>query len=81
MVYINGAPLDEPYLADDPDYIVASYTIPENHYFVLGDNRNGSYDSHYGWTVDREAIIGKAWLNIWPLDSWGLAPNYDFADN
>jgi signal peptidase I len=80
-VYINGVPLDEPYLVDDPDYSLASYIIPEDHYFVLGDNRNGSYDSHYGWTVDREVIIGKAWLNIWPMDRWGLAPNYAFADN
>jgi signal peptidase I len=79
-VYINGVRLDEPYLADYPDYIFAGYTVPENHYFVLGDNRNGSYDSHYGWTVDRDVIIGKAWLNIWPLDTWGLAPNYAFAD-
>ena len=80
-VYINGVPLEEPYLKDDPDYVFSGYTVPENHYFVLGDNRNGSYDSHYGWTVDRDVIIGKAWLSIWPLDSWGFAPNYAFADN
>jgi len=81
IVYINSVPLDEPYLADYPDYMLAGYTVPENHYFVLGDNRNGSYDSHYGWTVDRDVVIGKAWLNIWPLDTWGFSPNYAFADN
>jgi len=80
-VYINGGPLDEPYLRDTPLYMLAAYPVPENHYFVLGDNRNGSYDSHYGWTVDRDVIIGKAWLSIWPLDTLGFAPNYAFADN
>jgi signal peptidase I len=80
-VYINGSPLDEPYLTEYPSYMFAGYTVPENQYFVLGDNRNDSFDSHYGWTVQRDSIIGKAWLNIWPLDTWGFAPNYAFADN
>ena len=81
QVYINGDPLEEPYLSETPLYILAGYTIPANRYFVLGDNRNGSYDSHYGWTVDREVIIGKAWVSIWPLNTLGFAPNYAFADN
>jgi signal peptidase I len=80
-VYVNSTPLDEPYLKDIPVYIMAGYSIPENHYFVLGDNRNASYDSHYGWTVDGEVIIGKAWLSIWPPGKLGFAPNYAFADN
>ena len=80
-VYIDGSPLKEPYLKESPNYILAGYTVPQNHYFVLGDNRNGSYDSHFGWTVDREIIIGKAWLSVWPLDSLGFAPNYAFADS
>jgi len=80
-VYIDGSPLDEPYLTETPGYLLAEYTIPEERYFVLGDNRNGSYDSHYGWTVEEDAIVGKAWFSIWPPDSMGFAPNYAFADN
>jgi len=75
-VYVNGSPLDEPYIKESPTYILPQQNIPENHYFVLGDNRNNSNDSHHGWTVPRQNIIGKAWLSIWPLDKWGLVANY-----
>ena len=81
IVYIDNSPLDEPYLIEVPKYGLIDIIVPENHYFVLGDNRNSSYDSHCGWTVDGESIIGKAWISIWPLDTLGPAPNYAFADN
>ncbi|GAH71501.1 unnamed protein product, partial [marine sediment metagenome] len=46
----------------------------------LGDNRPVANDSHNGWTVPRQDIIGKAWLSIWPPDKWGLAPNYSLPE-
>ncbi|MFH0913930.1 MAG: signal peptidase I [Chloroflexota bacterium] len=80
MVYIHSGtkvlPLKEPYLKDVPAYTFRSGKIPEGEYFVLGDNRNNSNDSHSGWLVQREEIIGKAWVSVWPLEQWGLAPNY-----
>jgi signal peptidase I len=75
-VYVNGLKLDEPYIKEPPTYNLPPKKIPENEYFVLGDNRNNTSDSHNGWTVPRQNIIGKAWLSIWPLSEWGLVQNY-----
>ena len=79
-VYVNGSRLEEPYIEAPPIYTLHQQTVPENEYFVLGDNRNNSNDSHNGWTVPRENIIGKAWLSIWPPSLWGLAANYPFQE-
>ena len=76
VVYINGSQLDEPYVENHANYTVAEHEIPENEYFVLGDNRPNADDSHNGWTVSRQNIIGKAWLSIWPPSEWGLVPHY-----
>lgn len=76
VVYINGLELDEPYIKDPSSRSFEKQEIPENEYFVLGDNRNNSTDSRTGWTVPRESIVGKAWLSTWPPGEWGLAPNY-----
>jgi signal peptidase I len=68
--------LTEPYIKETPDYNYTSPVITPKEYFGLGDNRNNNEDSHYGWLVSRNEIIGKAWLCIWPPKSWGLADNY-----
>ena len=75
-VYINGSLLDEPYIKNPPAYTFQQLDIKDGEYFVLGDNRNNSNDSHNGWTVPRENIVGKAWISIWPPSSWGLVPGY-----
>jgi len=79
-VYVNGLKLDEPYIKEPPAYNLQQKKIPENEYFVLGDNRNNANDSHNGWTVPRQNIIGKAWLSIWPPGEWGLVPNYSLNE-
>lgn len=75
-VFINGIPLDEPYIKDEPEYRFGPYTVPEGNYFVMGDDRNNSTDSHYGWTVTRDNIVGEVWLRIWPLSEWGIVRGY-----
>jgi len=74
----NILPLDEPYEPPSRDF--RGDIIPEDEYFVLGDNRNNSNDSRNGWTVLRQNIIGKAWLKIWPPDEWGLVANYSLEE-
>jgi signal peptidase I len=79
-VYVNGKELEESYIKDAPRYTLSPTEVPEDNFFVLGDNRNNSNDSHSGWTVPRENIIGKVWLTIWPPGEWGLAPDYSLDE-
>ena len=69
-VFVNGTPLTEPYIMEQPKYQYPLQQIPEDNYFVLGDNRNNSADSHTGWFLPRENIIGKAWFSYWPPVDW-----------
>lgn len=85
IVYIhkqNGQvlALDEPYVAEPALRDYKGSIIPENAYFVLGDNRNYSEDSRHGWVVPRQNIVGKAWLITWPPSAWGLAANYPLEE-
>jgi len=70
-VYVNNQPLEENYIEEAPDYQLGPVTVPANSYFVLGDNRNNSYDSHYWGFVPRENIIGKATKRFWPPERSG----------
>ena len=79
-VYVNGSRLYEPYIKDIPRYILGPQKIPADNYFVLGDNRNNSDDSHQGYLVPRENIIGKSWLSTWPPNSWGIVDNYPLKE-
>ncbi|MFM1842675.1 MAG: hypothetical protein RLZZ490_1412 [Cyanobacteriota bacterium] len=67
-VYIDGQPLAEDYLKEAPDYVLPPFTVPLNHYFVLGDNRNDSVDSHIWGPLPRQLIVGKAFKIYWPLN-------------
>jgi len=60
VLYINGAPQDEPYIANDgPMADFEEVTIPENSYFMMGDNRNYSYDSRIIGYIPRENLRSK----------------------
>lgn len=70
-VTVNNQPLYEPYIADSPNYS-GEWIVPEGEYFVLGDNRNNSSDSHLWGFVPQEDIVGKALLIYWPLSEAAL---------
>ena len=80
-VSINGTALEEgEYINAEPNYTMAAIRVSQNEYFVLGDNRNRSRDSHEGWTVPRENIIGKAWFIYWPPGDWGAVKHHSYPD-
>jgi len=75
-VFVNDTPLAEPYILDPPRYAYPRQEVTADHYFVLGDNRNNSTDSHKGWTVPRQNIVGKAWITYWPPREWRTIEHY-----
>lgn len=79
-VYVNGTKLEETYVENPAAYTLTETNIPDSNYFVLGDNRNNSNDSHNGWTVPQQNITGKAWLSIWPPDQWGVVEDYPLEE-
>lgn len=64
---INGKVIIEPYVKGKPTYNYGLVTVPNNQYFVLGDNRDHSYDSHLWGFVPKQNIIGRAVLQVYPL--------------
>lgn len=74
-VYINDSetPLDEPYLAETPTGDYGPYYVPEDGYFMMGDNRESSRDSRF-WEnkfVSRDQILAKAIFRYYPLSKIG----------
>lgn len=70
-VLINDLPLEEPYIAQQPSYDFGPSTIPEGAFFVMGDNRNNSFDSHSWGYLPTENIIGEAFFRFWPVSRIG----------
>jgi signal peptidase I len=79
----SPVPLSEPYVVKidggktapttprDPQG-TAEWTVPEGEYFVMGDNRPESQDSRFFGPIQRDSIVGRAWLRYFPLDRVGI---------
>lgn len=78
-VYVNDKFVNELYQLEHADYDWGPSIIAADEYFVLGDNRPESSDSHYWGTVPAKDIVGKAWVTYWPPQSWGTVPDYSYA--
>ena len=81
-VYIDGHPLDEPYVhflepASDSQEVTqfdvreryGPVRVPEGHYFVMGDNRDNSQDSRYWGFLPRDYVKGRALMIYWSYES------------
>jgi signal peptidase I len=82
-VYINGRRLIEPYQHYPFGYTFGPLKVPSGEYFVLGDHRDDSYDSHR-WSppwLPRSDIIGKALVAYWPPNdvTFFRSPSYSYA--
>lgn len=76
LVYRNGELLDEPYFVNSPCSTAMcpdrTWTLGDNEYFMMGDNRNRSNDSRRFGPIQRENLVGRAIFRYLPLDKFGL---------
>ena len=84
-IFINGKKLEEEYLPEDFKTSGGLFLqkdkeiiIPENSYFVLGDNRSHSSDSREWGSIQKENIVGKAFLRYWPPQKIGILPKVEY---
>ena len=65
-VFIDGQPLQEAYIKQAPLYEMSPFLIPEDHLFMMGDNRNNSADSHVWGPLPADHVKGRAIWRFWP---------------
>ncbi|NLE53244.1 MAG: signal peptidase I [Chloroflexi bacterium] len=82
-VYVDGVRLEEPYIQNFCRGTVCDDTweIGPDEYFVLGDNRSSSRDSHNFGPISRDLLIGRAFLRYWPPSDWALITHESYDND
>ena len=80
-LYVNGVQYEEPYIKNRPNYNMAEYLVPEGSYFVLGDNRSNSNDSHLIGPLDKDMIVGHVRQIVFSFEKDENGKWYKFAHN
>jgi signal peptidase I len=87
-VFVNDAELDEPYLFADGDVVeptdpsvdgARSWVVPDGDLLVMGDHRQASVDSREHGPIPISAVIGRAWLRYWPVDTFEVLAKPSYA--
>lgn len=85
---MNGLALDEPYVSTEGDGRQetapmpgkpSQWLVPDGELFVMGDYRRASADSRSFGQIGVSAVIGRAWVRVWPIDAVGILSTPGFS--
>jgi len=71
-VMVNGKALDEPYVFENDNQPFGPVKVPDGQLWVMGDHRSASSDSRANGTIPTSAVVGRAFVRVWPLSRFGF---------
>jgi signal peptidase I len=69
---VNGKALNETYLFENDAQAFGPVKVPKGQLWVMGDHRSASSDSRANGTIPTNAVVGRAFVRVWPLSRFGF---------